>query len=811
MADPLHDELTRHAQALRGLARDLLRDGHAAEDVAQQTMQQALVAGSRLQPGPLGGWLQRTLRNFSLQWRRTERRRAAREARFAAATGLDGTDPRSPAETLARREMLQAVTDAVLRLDEPYQTVVFLRYFEDLPPRAIARRTGAPVATVKSQLSRGLVQVRQRMTASRGREWRPALGLVFGLPLGATLIPLTGALLVKTSIKIAAAAVVLVGVGVYLLDQHSAVPAPQQQGQIGQRDRISSAEASSTLQDDTQGVERTAIEADGDDLAWLQHPYAQELEVLVLDSTGLPVADHRPELAPLDGRLRDADVATGPDGVAVIRWSSRTPRVEVEVLDTRRHRRRVALHSGVRTRIVLVREIQQAGPQLAFGSMFFNEVVADDARPRRLAKPRNSDGMLLGLHPFAVFSENGIVVDSGTTPATTEARVSFNLDRLTTGSFEVLGDGGKLVLNGFSEGSVVRGLVTEDRRESEAPPSLARVEGVVYGEDGKPAAKVPVVLLGDGPQPLQRTRTDEQGAFVFERVQPGDVVVRAGGESEGLARNPLHVEGGTWRSNLQLRRDGVVRGVVRDADGRPVAGAGVEWHADDKSWADRTNTDAEGRFVLANLPGGTGGLSIWPSRNESGFPATTVPNVFVNPGELAVELPPATQNGFKVVVQTPDGLSGNHQPRVRVRQVETGFSRTMKAPDDPYPAWHLADLPVGNYEVAIWMPGAGAVPLGHHWLGADTWQDLGTVELPRPGRVTFSLPDDAPLPSGLEAEIVQLRPDFDVRYEILRGFADPILMPAGDYAMSTRIEGRTVQTRRFRLTAGSSTEVPVAW
>ena len=78
MADPLHDELSRHAQALRGLARDLLRDGHAAEDVTQQTMQQALAAGERLAPGPLGGWLQRTLRNFSLQWRRTERRRAAR-------------------------------------------------------------------------------------------------------------------------------------------------------------------------------------------------------------------------------------------------------------------------------------------------------------------------------------------------------------------------------------------------------------------------------------------------------------------------------------------------------------------------------------------------------------------------------------------------------------------------------------------------------------------------------------------------------------------------------------------------------------
>src|SRR5262249_55671586 len=41
--------------------------------------------------------------------------------------------------------------------------VVLLRYFEDLPPRAIARRLGLPVETVKTRQKRALAQLRARL------------------------------------------------------------------------------------------------------------------------------------------------------------------------------------------------------------------------------------------------------------------------------------------------------------------------------------------------------------------------------------------------------------------------------------------------------------------------------------------------------------------------------------------------------------------------------------------------------------------------------------------------------------------------
>ncbi|MGK0521170.1 MAG: DNA-directed RNA polymerase specialized sigma24 family protein, partial [Planctomycetota bacterium] len=57
MSDQLHSELQAHATSLRGLARDLLHDKHAAEDVTQQTLTKAWTSRNELQPGPMGGWL----------------------------------------------------------------------------------------------------------------------------------------------------------------------------------------------------------------------------------------------------------------------------------------------------------------------------------------------------------------------------------------------------------------------------------------------------------------------------------------------------------------------------------------------------------------------------------------------------------------------------------------------------------------------------------------------------------------------------------------------------------------------------------
>ena len=81
----------------------------------------------------------------------------------------------------------------MLELDAIYREVVVMRFFDDLPPREIARRLGLPGATVRKRLSRALVQVEVLLgerLADEDMEWRPTLSALAGstgraLPSGA--------------------------------------------------------------------------------------------------------------------------------------------------------------------------------------------------------------------------------------------------------------------------------------------------------------------------------------------------------------------------------------------------------------------------------------------------------------------------------------------------------------------------------------------------------------------------------------------------------------------------------------------------
>jgi RNA polymerase sigma-70 factor (ECF subfamily) len=168
--------LLRHAKGLRALARGLLRDEHAAEDVVQETWTLALGKPPR-DRAHAGSWLRQVALSLALKRRRGEGRRALREQRVARREETPAVD-----ETVAHREVLRCVTDAVLGLEEPYQTAVILRYYEDLSPREIARRLGVPVATVDSQLHRARATLRRRLTARTGDRdgWMHALAALTG-------------------------------------------------------------------------------------------------------------------------------------------------------------------------------------------------------------------------------------------------------------------------------------------------------------------------------------------------------------------------------------------------------------------------------------------------------------------------------------------------------------------------------------------------------------------------------------------------------------------------------------------------------
>lgn len=215
--DPL-DESTLLAchDAIVRLAARLTLDPNAADDVAQQAMVQVLRAPPRGGPG-LKAFLAKVVSNVLANIRTAEARRGARERIVAPREALPST-----ADLVAQLSVHQAVVDELLRLEEPARTIVFLRFFRDEKPRAIAERLGEPVATIETRLRRALARLRESLDQRHGGD--RAAWAVAAIPTAFSSSAASAALAAGAGATVmgskafgwAAAAVALMSVGVWI-------------------------------------------------------------------------------------------------------------------------------------------------------------------------------------------------------------------------------------------------------------------------------------------------------------------------------------------------------------------------------------------------------------------------------------------------------------------------------------------------------------------------------------------------------------------------------------------------------------------
>ncbi|MFT5291513.1 MAG: RNA polymerase sigma-70 factor (ECF subfamily), partial [Planctomycetota bacterium] len=215
-----HKALLAHQGWVRALARTLARDAAGAEDLEQETWSRALSARPK-RGSDLRSWLGRIVRNTAREdWRGESRAQAARRSLAAGAKpgqelGALRAATETPAERQVRIETYRSLLTALTELEEPYGTVVYMRYVDELSIGEIAPLLGSPESTVRTQLRRGLERLRECVAGSLGDDWRARV-LILAVPVAKNpLALLTSGGLALMSLKLTAAACAAVILAAY--------------------------------------------------------------------------------------------------------------------------------------------------------------------------------------------------------------------------------------------------------------------------------------------------------------------------------------------------------------------------------------------------------------------------------------------------------------------------------------------------------------------------------------------------------------------------------------------------------------------
>jgi RNA polymerase sigma-70 factor (ECF subfamily) len=145
----------RHKDSVLNLARSIVSDDDAAQDVTQDTFIKAYQQLHRFRAeAAFSTWLYRIVVNEAKMHLRSRRRRQARWERQrdahvaeAASAGRSAAGP-------------EAITALMRELPEHQRVALALFYLKELSVEEIARTVGSPVGTVKARLSRGRERLR---------------------------------------------------------------------------------------------------------------------------------------------------------------------------------------------------------------------------------------------------------------------------------------------------------------------------------------------------------------------------------------------------------------------------------------------------------------------------------------------------------------------------------------------------------------------------------------------------------------------------------------------------------------------------
>lgn len=736
MSPPLHpDLLMTHAGALRSMARALLGDEHAAEDVVQETWVRALSARPSTDRG-LGGWLRGVAEGFALQRRRSEGRRVERERAYAS-------ERREALDSEQRGAVLRTVMEAVLALDEPYRETVLLRWFEGLPPCAIAERLGVRVATVDSRLQRAHARLRAKLERELGdgdEGWRAIVAVALGAPprnaplLATSAIPLIG---VAVSLKLVGAVLAaVVGACLWLGWDRTRPPVvePVELAAGG-----ANAKADAALAATEKGGEREAVASPTSTPADApaatpvaaepsgvleRGPYGFALRVEVVDADERPVHGAAVFLGPLSCSPVSFG-ETGWDGVLAREWRGFDPRFEgvlyVRWGGTQTSLRRVSLAAGTPWEARFQLEQQPQMLTLSFGVFTAVEGSPEIVAHDEFALDEAGNGYFVDSMVAHLVARATPKPAEGSTLRTSVVRTGRVL---TATSVDVLANEG-------------------DQAREPAAPARATVRGIVRDEHGNPLSDL--VVAGRTPE---RWNTgvvcDADGAFVFADVPPGPMEVCVGGGERVLVREVFELAPGETRY-LELRP--VPRPTLRvrllDGEARPLAQWVVEARrAGSPSWTMGVAATDDVGAALVGLD--TDGPVLLYARPQSAKSTAAVPVGECSSSareEIQLRARGRMVNGS--LAFTIEGPELVETAEARAWRVDSGEGVALKceplpdAPDSGVAVTSRGLLP-GAWRVEWRTNGRVWTELGRFEVAAGEELQLGSIVVPDGARVVVT-------------------------------------------------------------------------
>jgi RNA polymerase sigma-70 factor (ECF subfamily) len=584
---------------IEDLARRLVRDPNAADDVAQEAWRRALERPPADVTSPRG-WLHSLVKSCAREMRRSETRRVAREHAASRPESTPGA-----AHLVARAEAQRIVLAEVLALDPASREVVLLRYFEDLEPWQIAKRLGEPQGTVRSRLHRALATLRGRLDDEHGGDrerWAVALcgpGWRSASPSAGATTLAKGVIVMTTQTKAVIAAAAVVAVLLFWWSADGAPPAPQPKAH---------AEEAIVPAPRAAPVRRT--------------PAADETATTT-------------ESAPPAAPAPVAPVASGPKRLPVrlIELTPADPAAEAG--------------GGADRRGGAIAGAGEAGGVMLGGGVAIEadgwtkwKPVPEKGTATLRGKVVDSTGAPLGgaeilrVDPAAGGADGDIRDYRHITPiGETAADGTFSLAAQPARAYRLVANWHHAMNR--PAGLLLSGLVPVEPRENQTvagielrvpvdPRDFGAVTGRVVDDDGAPVATTIGVIrpyVGDA-------ASGADGRFRLSPILAGETEIVVDDYDYRPIRRTVAVRAGAetdveLRLTQKLSGPHEIDGFLRDTDGRPVAGVPILCGGMQDLYRRRT-TGADGSFRFRHLPSPPDGTSFYLSVFSDGIVLKTV-------------------------------------------------------------------------------------------------------------------------------------------------------------------------------------------